>query len=154
MGGHWSDYLVTGLPDDRDTEVTITVDPSRDHSAVVVLASRLRGLVDALRQRALEVDAPDPLEREHPDDLYFLLDHLHRVRMVLEAQEERVLRVAHRRGVSLRRLAAALEVSSPSTVSYRLEQIERAARHGLSAAKLDDDPMAAGEPIARSDPED
>lgn len=143
---HWSDYLVTGFPTDRDTDVTITVNPDRDSPAVIMLASRLRGLVDALRARQTR-DAPDPLAGEHPDDLYYLLDHLHRIRMVLEGQEERVLQLAHERGVSLRTLAAALEVSSPETVRYRLDRIDRANKAGRTAAALDEDPMAAGQPL-------
>jgi hypothetical protein len=143
---HWSNYLVTGFRDDQPTDVTITVDPRTDSSAVIMLASRLRGLVDALRTPK-RGDAPDPLLTEHPDDLYFLLDHLHRIRMVLEGQEERVLEVAHEKGVSLRTLASALEVSSPSTVEYRLKKIKAANKRGYTAAAIDEDPIAAGEPI-------
>lgn len=143
---HWSDYLITGFPTGQDTDVTITVNPDQDSAAVILLASRLRGLVDALRAKQRR-GQPDPLAGEDPDDLYYLLDHLHRIRMILEGQEERVLQVAHESGVSLRTLAAALEVSSPETVRYRLDRIARANRKGFTAAALDEDPLAAGDPI-------
>lgn len=133
---HWSDYLVTGFRVDQPTDVTITVDPRHDSAAVITLASRLRGLVDALRAPRRR-GAPDPLLVEHPDDLYYLLDHLHRIRMILEDQEERVLQLAHSRGVSLRTLAAALDISSAEGVRYRLQRIEEADKQ---------DPTAAGEP--------
>lgn len=142
---HWSDYLVEGVAADRDTDVTITVHPGRDSAAVIMLASRLRGLVDALR--APQSRERDPLAAEHPDDLYFLLDHLHRIRMVLEGQEERVLQVAYDQGLSLRKLAAALDVRSPETVRHRLARIEKASRTGYTAAALDEDPLIAGEPV-------
>lgn len=147
---HWSNYLVEGLPGDRESEVTITIHAGRDNTAIVMLLSRLRGIVDALRAPATDL-ATDPLGAEDPEDLYYLLDHLHRVRMVLEGEEERVMTIAHERGVSLRKLATALEVSSPETVRYRLTQIRRAGTYGLTAAALDEDPMAAREPIVTDD---
>lgn len=142
---HWSEYLVAGFPHETDTDVTITVRPGRDSPAVIVLASRLRGIVDALR--APQSGDRDPLADEDPDDLYYLLDHLHRLRMILEGQEERVLQLAASRGVSLRTLAAALDVRSPETVRYRLDRIARAGQHGRTAAALDEDPMTTGDPI-------
>lgn len=135
---HWSNYLVTGFPTDQTTDVTITVDPRTDTPAIVMLASRLRGLVDALRP-SYERGETDPLLDEHPDDLYYLLDHLHRIRMVLEGQEERVLKAAHERGVSLRTLAAALDINSAEGVRYRLQRIEEASRQGRTAASLDEE---------------
>lgn len=143
---HWSNHLVRGFPMDRESTVEITVNPSVDSPAVVLLASRLSGLVDALRERYRR-DGGDPLLNEDPDDLYRLLDHLHRVRMVLQGQEERVLDVANQRGNSLETLKTALEVNSRETVAHRLRRIRRASEHGVTAAALDEDPLAANEPI-------
>ena len=144
---HWSDYLVRSFAPDRDSEVTITINPSRDSAAVVMLASRLAGLVDALR--APNTKDHDPLADEHRWDLIYLLDHLHRIRLVLEGQEERLIRLGRtpdpttgKPKLSLRDIAAALGVS-PETVRNRLKRIEQASQLGYTAAALDEIPNEA-----------
>ncbi|MEV8480372.1 hypothetical protein [Streptomyces sp. NPDC051173] len=134
--GHWSNYLPTWLPMGKPAEVKVTVDAENDRPAVVVLISRLQGLVEALRHR--DVDGRDPLLDEDEDDLYTLLLHLHMVRMVIEGQEERVLSRCAEKKIALERLASALELSGKSAVSYRLRRIKEAAKSGQSAAGMDE----------------
>lgn len=73
------------------------------------------------------------------EELYALLVRLHRARVGLQAEEERVLVAAHVQGLSLRRLARALEVASPDTVAHRLRRIRR-------QADPDEAPSSAGRP--------
>lgn len=118
---HWSEYLVREFPANASSTVELAVNPSTDAPAVVLLLSRLAGLVDALRETAGADE--EPLLAEDPEALYALLEQLHHVRSVLQEQENRVLDVANRRGLSLAQLAPVIEVSSRETVSYRLRRI-------------------------------
>lgn len=130
---HWSHLLARGLPWDEESTVSITIDPNHSRPSMVMLASRLEGLVAALSPRGS--GDGDPLHAEGAEDIRDLLDQLHRVRMALQSQEERVLQLAaHHKGVSLRSLASVLDVASPETVRYRLQQIDPAAERGYTAA--------------------
>lgn len=75
-------------------------------------------------RRALD-GVPGALACAAPEELYALLMELHQARVELQADEERVLLAANTHGLSLRRLARALEVSSPDTVAHRLRRIRR-----------------------------
>lgn len=128
---HWEQRLVRGFPMGRTSTVTIEVDPNSDHAGMVLLASRLEGLFDALKQRQ-KADADDPLSSEATEDLSRLLDHLHRVLGVLTAQEDRVLDALRARGVSSHQAAAAMEVDH-KTVLNRWRRIDRAAAAGVNS---------------------
>jgi hypothetical protein len=134
---HWSNYLPETISEHREVVVELPVHGGQDNAAVVTIASRLRGVLGALRTEG--EDGVDPLLSEDPDDLYYLLLHLHRMRMTLQGQEERVIQVAHQAGVSLRTLASALELKSAGAVTYRLEKIAEAATRHRTAAAVDED---------------
>lgn len=133
---HWSNFLVRYFPADTDTEVTFPINEAATRGGMTVVASRIAGLMAALGPK----DGPDgdPLESEDSSEIGRLLDHLHRVRLCLEEQEERLIKLLADRGVSLRTIALHLECS-PTTVSNRLKRIAEASERGLSAAGLDDE---------------
>lgn len=132
----WADQLLTPLPDGRDSDITITLNPRHTRPAITVLATRLRGLVAALGP-VQEPGEPDPLADADTADLGALLDVLHQVTDCLRGQEERVLTLAAESGMSLRSLAVILGVNSPETVRYRLERIREAGEQGMTAAAPD-----------------
>lgn len=140
-GAHWSRWAGTGIPM-RATNITIPVNGETDPPAVTMVTSRIRMILEAMQVRSTD----EGLAGEELNDLTYLLDQVHRVRMVLEGFEEDILVAAHERGASLRTLALHLEVSSPETVRYRLDKIRRAHGRGRIAAAYDEDPMA-GEPL-------
>ena len=119
---HWEQRLVRGFSG-PDT-VSLDVDPDHDGGAMILLASRIQGLHDALKQRRDPETGADPLAEEEPADLLRLLDHLHRVTTALVNQEDRVIE-ALAGHVSARRIAAAMEVDH-KTVANRFKRIERA----------------------------
>lgn len=127
---HWEQRLVRGFPTGRTSTVTIEVDPSTNHGGMVLLASRLEGIFDALKPRQESDD--DPLTGEDTEDLLRLLDHLHRVLGVLTAQEDRVLDALRARGVSSHQAAAAMQVDH-KTVLNRWCRIDRAAAEGVNS---------------------
>lgn len=120
---HWEQRLVRGFSG-PDT-VSLDVDPDRDGGAMILLASRIQGLHDALKQRRDPETGADPLAEEEPADLLRLLDHLHRVTTALVNQEDRVIEALAGHGVSARRIAQAMEVDH-KTVANRFKRIERA----------------------------
>lgn len=121
-GSHWRDMLPGDLAPGENT-VSVRMDTETDNAALAELLTRLPALIEALRPPTSEQG--DPLDAEASEDLLALLAHLHRVRAVLEGQEERVLTACHRRGVSLRALAATLELNSPESVRKRLTRVLR-----------------------------
>ena len=139
---HWGNYLVRGFPADQDTEVTFPVNAENTRPGMVVVASRIAGLMAALGPE----DGPDgdPLSTEDSSEIGRLLDHLHRVRLILESQEERLIELLADRGVSLRTIALHLKCS-PTTVANRRKRIAEAGERGLSAAGLDEvEPQVIG----------
>ena len=128
--------LSRGFPTDRPEDVTVTVNAGRDNSAMVALASRIPGLYEALRapQRTGE---SDPLELEDPDDLYYLLLHLHEARMLLQGQEERVMLACREAGVSMDTMATALGLKRRQNVDYKLRNIDKSGKRGRTAASLE-----------------
>lgn len=147
---HWRNRLGHGgLSADREVTVRIPVHGGRDNAAAVIIAARIAGILEALRQ-PYSLDH-EPLDSEDVDDLLSLLEQVHHVRAVLEGQEERLLELCHRKGASLRTLAAQIDTKSAESVRYKLAAIKRANRHGVTAAALDNDPLAAGEPVATTE---
>jgi hypothetical protein len=128
---HWETLLPAGLVPGRDNTVSVVVNPDTARGSMVVVATRLRALFGALAPR--DVDGRDPLAGEDEHDLLRLLDHLHRVRLNLHREEERVLSLLAARGVEIRRIASALETRE-DIVRTRLLRIELAATRGYSAA--------------------
>lgn len=120
--GHWSNILVRGFPADESAEVRIPVDVRRMRAGMVVVASRIAGLMAALAPIDPDNPEADPLADESPSELGRLLDHVHRVRKALEAQEDRLIRLMYAQGASLRTIALHLGVSA-TTVSNRLGRI-------------------------------
>lgn len=137
---HWSDRLVSALPT-GPTTVSIDVDASRDHAAVVTLLTRLPAVLDALRGQ--QTERGDALDNEDPEDLLSLLEQLHQVLLVVEGQEERVLQVCRRLNIPLRSLAAALDLRSPESVRKRLRRSDMA-----EPVKITDIARDGYEPIA------
>ncbi|HLU99529.1 MAG TPA: hypothetical protein VKZ89_22085 [Thermobifida alba] len=133
---HWTNHLVNGFTPGKTTAVTVEVNPDETHPGVLLLLSRLPGLVQSLGQPYRE-DGADPLADEDEADLLWLLDHLHRVVYSLASQEDRLIRVLRDKGVSLARIGSALEMSPPG-VKKRVERMERAEARGMhSAAYID-----------------
>lgn len=129
---HWSNHLVLGFPTGKTSTVAVDVTPDNTHPAMLVVASRIKGLVDALGPIGSD-DENDPLADETDGDLLWLLDHLHRVVYSLASQEDRLIRVLRDKGVSLARIGGALEMSPPG-VKKRVERMERAEAHGMNSA--------------------
>lgn len=128
---HWSNYLVRGFPTSDEAEVTLRFDPDRTHGGMVLLASRIQGIFDALGPQGGEVDN-EPLEAEDTTELLRLLDHLHRVVGVLTAQEDRLLAELERRNVGARTIATHMEVSH-QTVRNRIRRRKEAEARGLNS---------------------
>lgn len=128
---HWSSYLVTGFSFDHEEPVTINVNAGTDHGGMVTVASRIKGIYDALKTHQGETRADDKLAHESTEDLLDLLDHVHRVIGDLIAQEDRVIDVLRHQGVASRRVAAAMDVDH-KTVLNRHKRIDKAAAHGLN----------------------
>lgn len=137
---HWGNFLVQGFPMDKEVEVTFPVEARSTRASMVLVASRIAGLMAALGPLDEHDPNADPLAAEDVTEVTRLLDHLHRVRVALEGEEERLLLLLAERGVSLRTLATALEVNSPSTVKNRLDRIREANEQGLTAAGADEAP--------------
>src|SRR5690625_650566 len=132
---HWSNHLVQSFPIGQTTTVPVEVDPEATRGSVTVLASRVRGLVEALGP--VNTGGHDPLADETDAELLWLLDPLHRVVYSLAGQEDRLLTLRREKGVSLARLGSTLEMSAPG-IKKRLERIERAEARGMhSAAYVD-----------------
>ncbi|TLW89238.1 hypothetical protein FFT09_22690 [Saccharomonospora piscinae] len=129
---HWSNNVVGAFPMGQTTTVEVEVTPDEMHPAALVLASRVRGLVDALGQRYRD-DGSDPLADETDGDLLWLLDHLHRVVYSLASQEDRLIQVLREKNVSLARIGGALEMSAPG-VKKRVERITAAESRGMNSA--------------------
>ena len=119
---HWSNHLIRGFPPEGMSTVEITLDAGTTRPAMVVVASRITGLVDALGP--VREDGTDPLAEEDSGDLLWLLDHLNRVAEALRSQEDRLIGLLRERGVSYARIAAAMEMTAPG-VKKRLERLER-----------------------------
>ncbi|MER7015335.1 hypothetical protein ABT324_28210 [Saccharopolyspora sp. NPDC000359] len=122
---HWSNYLVAAFAPTAPTQVTITVDASNDHVGMVLLASRIRGLYDALK------NSPESLENESDADLLHLANHLNRVKGVLTASEDDVLAELHNRGISSRRVANMLDTNH-MYIQRRWSKIAEAHAQGLN----------------------
>src|SRR5690606_16826725 len=95
------------------------IDLQQTRPAMVVVASRITGLIDALGP-ARENDT-DPLAEEDPGDLLWLLDHLNRTTEALRSQEDRLIQLLREQGVSYARIATAMEMTAPG-VKKRLER--------------------------------
>lgn len=109
----WTTSLVESVPEyGLMTPVTVEQD---DRPGVVTVATRIRGLIGALRTPG-DGDA-DPLAEYSATDLLWLLDHLHRVVSSLQGQEDRVLGLLDSRA-STRELARVLDMSHEG-VRYR-----------------------------------
>lgn len=129
---HWSNHLLRAFPIGQTSTVELEINPDETHPALVLLASRVRGLVEALGVRYRE-DGSDPLADENEADLLWLLDHLHRVVYALSSQEDRVLEVLRGKDVSFARLGSALEMSAPG-VKKRIERTQAANAAGMNSA--------------------
>jgi len=130
---HWETYLVEGFHE--PTDVTITVDPNTTQGGMILLASRIRGIFDALSPRRDLETGYDPLVEEDPADLLRLVDHLHRVVSVLINEEDRVIEALREHETPVRRIASAMEVDK-TTVSGRLRRIHRARTEGIGTMAL------------------
>lgn len=98
----------------------VTTEPG-DSPAMLMLASRLPMFMHYLRTP--QTEDGDPLATADPEELLHLLDHLHRVRLMLALNGR----------VSLRSMASALETNHMA-VSRRCQRIREADQQGLSAA--------------------
>lgn len=116
---HWSNRLIRGFPPEGTAEVSFEIDLQQTRPAMVVVASRITGLIDALGP-ARENDT-DPLAEEDPGDLLWLLDHLNRTTEALRSQEDRLIQLLREQGVSYARIATAMEMTAPG-VKKRLER--------------------------------
>lgn len=127
---HWTNYLVEGFRVGQTSDLTITVDPDTDAPSAVVVASRLRGLYEALKH------GREGLGAEDTDDLLCLADHLHHVIGRLSGMEDEVLLELRDRGVGSRKIASAWDEADHKKVLRRYGRIERAREQGLSSSTL------------------
>lgn len=134
----WLTKLFTrGFPTDRPVELQdVTVNAGEDHGGMIAFISRIPGLYDALRKRQTK-DGPDPLNAEDPENMYYLLLHVHEARMLLQAQEERVILACKEAGVTFDAMATALSLRSRQHAHYRYRRVQDAAAQGRTCASLD-----------------
>src|SRR5690606_30497250 len=85
---HWGNFLVQGFPMDKEVEVTFPVEARSTRASMVLVASRIAGLMAALGPLDEHDPNADPLAAEDVTEVTRLLDHLHRVRVALEGEEE------------------------------------------------------------------
>lgn len=123
---HCGDYLVTGFPHGQASTVTLDVDPDSDHGGMIVVASRIKGIYDVLK------NGSDSLTSEDTEDLLRLADHLHRVIQVLTAQEDSLL-LELRERVAARRIATAWDTNHRA-VLRRESRVREAHEQGLNSA--------------------
>lgn len=108
---HWSNHLIRSFPPEGTSTVEIALDASTTRIPVVVVASRITGLIDALGP--VREDGTDPLAEEDPGDLLWLLDHLNRTVGALRSQEDRLIGLLREKGVSYARIATVMEMTAP-----------------------------------------
>lgn len=128
---HWSNYLGRGFRYGQTATVELEVNPDADHPAMIVLASRIEALYDALKR------GEDGLVEEDTGDLLRLVDHLHRVIGCLTAMEDDVLIELRAREVPAREIATAMQTNH-RYVLRRAERIAQARRQGLNTHGFDE----------------
>lgn len=133
---HWSEHLTRYFTLGKPSVVHFFVNPDTDNPSLVTIASRITGIYAALKTRYTD-DGHDPLADETPEDLLQLVDHLHRVKNNVTAQEDRVIDALRVNGISARRIAVRMEVDH-KTVLNRFARIDRARELGLNTAGLDE----------------
>lgn len=116
---HWSTGLILFFPPGQSTTLPIEINPDVTRTPMVVVASRIKGLLDALGPTT--DDGTDPLADEAPADLLWLLDHLNRTAEALRDQEDRLIGLLREQDVSYARIGTALEMSAPG-VKKRVER--------------------------------